>query len=486
MLRIMEKGLTFDDVLLVPDYSEVLPRDVSLRTQLTQKIALNIPLLSAAMDTVTESKMAIALAQQGGIGIIHKNLTPAEQARQVRKVKNFESGVLTDPITVTTECTLEEVRNIMRNRSISSVPVLSTDGKVAGIITTRDLRFQTDLNKNITEAMTNRDRLITIHEGATREEIIERLRSHRLERLVVVNDNNELRGLITVKDLSHTDTHPNAVMDDEERLLCGAAVGAGDGTEERIEQLVDVGVDVIIVDTAHGHSKGVIDRVRWVKQHYPDLQIISGNIATAEAAKALMQAGTDGVKVGIGPGSICTTRIVAGIGFPQVSAIANVAAALRGSGIPVIADGGVRYSGDMAKALAAGANSIMVGSILAGTDESPGEIEFYQGRAYKSYRGMGSLGAMSAGSSDRYFQEGSSADKLVPEGIEGRVAYKGSAAPIIHQLMGGIRAGMGYVGCATIEEMNTKPRFVEITSAGMNESHVHDVTITKEAPNYSR
>lgn len=486
MLRIMEKGLTFDDVLLVPDYSEVLPRDVSLRTQLTQKIALNIPLLSAAMDTVTESKMAIALAQQGGIGIIHKNLTPAEQARQVRKVKNFESGVLTDPITVTTECTLEEVRNIMRNRSISSVPVLSTDGKVAGIITTRDLRFQTDLNKNITEAMTNRDRLITIHEGATREEIIERLRSHRLERLVVVNDNNELRGLITVKDLSHTDTHPNAVMDDEERLLCGAAVGAGDGTEERIEQLVDVGVDVIIVDTAHGHSKGVIDRVRWVKQHYPDLQIISGNIATAEAAKALMQAGTDGVKVGIGPGSICTTRIVAGIGFPQVSAIANVAAALKGSGIPVIADGGVRYSGDMAKALAAGANSIMVGSILAGTDESPGEIEFYQGRAYKSYRGMGSLGAMSAGSSDRYFQEGSSADKLVPEGIEGRVAYKGSAAPIIHQLMGGIRAGMGYVGCATIEEMNTKPRFVEITSAGMNESHVHDVTITKEAPNYSR
>ncbi|PWD87351.1 IMP dehydrogenase [Ignatzschineria cameli] len=486
MLRIMEKGLTFDDVLLVPDYSEVLPRDVSLRTQLTQKIALNIPLLSAAMDTVTESKMAIALAQQGGIGIIHKNLTPAEQARQVRKVKNFESGVLTDPITVTTECTLEEVRNIMRGRNISSVPVLSTDGKVAGIITTRDLRFQTDLNKNITEAMTNRDRLITIHEGATREEIIDRLRTHRLERLVVVNDRNELRGLITVKDLSHTDTHPNAVMDDEERLLCGAAVGAGDGTEERIEQLVDVGVDVIIVDTAHGHSKGVIDRVRWVKQHYPDLQIISGNIATAEAAKALMQAGTDGVKVGIGPGSICTTRIVAGIGFPQVSAIANVAAALKGTGIPVIADGGIRYSGDMAKALAAGANSIMVGSILAGTDESPGEIEFYQGRAYKSYRGMGSLGAMSAGSSDRYFQEGSSADKLVPEGIEGRVAYKGSAAPIIHQLMGGIRAGMGYVGCATIEEMNNKPRFVEITSAGMNESHVHDVTITKEAPNYSR
>ncbi len=486
MLRIMEKGLTFDDVLLVPDYSEVLPRDVSLRTQLTQKIALNIPLLSAAMDTVTESKMAIALAQQGGIGIIHKNLTPAEQARQVRKVKNFESGVLTDPITVTTECTLEEVRNIMRGRNISSVPVLSTDGKVAGIITTRDLRFQTDLNKNITEAMTNRDRLITIHEGATREEIIDRLRTHRLERLVVVNDRNELRGLITVKDLSHTDTHPNAVMDDEERLLCGAAVGAGDGTEERIEQLVEVGVDVIIVDTAHGHSKGVIDRVRWVKQHYPDLQIISGNIATAEAAKALMQAGTDGVKVGIGPGSICTTRIVAGIGFPQVSAIANVAAALKGTGIPVIADGGIRYSGDMAKALAAGANSIMVGSILAGTDESPGEIEFYQGRAYKSYRGMGSLGAMSAGSSDRYFQEGSSADKLVPEGIEGRVAYKGSAAPIIHQLMGGIRAGMGYVGCATIEEMNNKPRFVEITSAGMNESHVHDVTITKEAPNYSR
>ena len=486
MLRIMEKGLTFDDVLLVPDYSEVLPRDVSLRTQLTQKIALNIPLLSAAMDTVTESKMAIALAQQGGIGIIHKNLTPAEQARQVRKVKNFESGVLTDPITVTTEVTLEEVRNIMRSRNISSVPVLTTEGKVAGIITTRDLRFQTDLSQNITKAMTNRDRLITIHEGATREEIIERLRTHRLERLVVVNDNNELRGLITVKDLSHTDKNPNAVLDDEDRLLCGAAVGAGAGTEERIEQLVDVGVDVIIVDTAHGHSKGVIDRVRWVKQTYPELQVISGNIATADAARALLAAGTDGVKVGIGPGSICTTRIIAGIGFPQVSAISNVAAALRGTGVPVIADGGIRYSGDMVKALAAGANSIMVGSILAGTDESPGEIEFYQGRAYKSYRGMGSLGAMNAGSSDRYFQEGSSADKLVPEGIEGRVAYKGSASPIVHQLMGGIRAGMGYVGCATIEEMNTKPQFVEITSAGMSESHVHDVTITKEAPNYSR
>ncbi len=486
MLRIMEKGLTFDDVLLVPDYSEVLPRDVSLKTQLTQKISLNIPLLSAAMDTVTESKMAIALAQLGGIGIIHKNLTPAEQARQVRKVKNFESGVLTDPITVTTDCTLEEVRNIMRNRNISSVPVLTLDKKVAGIITTRDLRFQTDLSLNITEAMTNRDRLITIHEGATKEEIIEKLRANRLERLVVVNDNNELRGLITVKDLSLTDTHPNAVTDDQDRLICGAAVGAGAGTEERIEQLVDVGVDLIIVDTAHGHSKGVIDRVRWVKQTYPDLQVISGNIATGEAAKALLAAGTDGVKVGIGPGSICTTRIVAGIGFPQISAIANVAEALRGTGVPVIADGGIRYSGDMAKALAAGANSIMVGSILAGTDESPGEIEFYQGRAYKSYRGMGSIGAMNAGSSDRYFQEGSSADKLVPEGIEGRVAYKGSVAPIVHQLMGGIRAGMGYVGCGTIAEMNTKPRFVEITSAGMSESHVHDVTITKEAPNYSR
>lgn len=486
MLRIMEKGLTFDDVLLVPDYSEVLPRDVSLKTQLTQKISLNIPLLSAAMDTVTESKMAIALAQLGGIGIIHKNLTPAEQARQVRKVKNFESGVLTDPITVTTECTLEEVRNIMRHRNISSVPVLTLDKKVAGIITTRDLRFQTDLSLNITEAMTNRDRLITIHEGATKEEIIEKLRANRLERLVVVNDNNELRGLITVKDLSLTDTHPNAVTDDQDRLICGAAVGAGAGTEERIEQLVDVGVDLIIVDTAHGHSKGVIDRVRWVKQTYPDLQVISGNIATGEAAKALLAAGTDGVKVGIGPGSICTTRIVAGIGFPQISAIANVAEALRGTGVPVIADGGIRYSGDMAKALAAGANSIMVGSILAGTDESPGEIEFYQGRAYKSYRGMGSIGAMNAGSSDRYFQEGSSADKLVPEGIEGRVAYKGSVAPIVHQLMGGIRAGMGYVGCGTIAEMNTKPRFVEITSAGMSESHVHDVTITKEAPNYSR
>ncbi len=486
MLRIMEQGLTFDDVLLVPDYSEVIPKTVCLKTQLTQAIALNIPLLSAAMDTVTESKMAIAMAQQGGIGIIHKNLTPAEQARQVSKVKNFESGILTHPITVTTECSLKDVRDIMRNRKISSVPVLDSEGKVAGIITTRDLRFQDDLSKNIASAMTPRERLITIHEAATREEIIERLRTHRLERLVVVNDANELRGLITVKDLSHTDTHPNAVMDSEERLICGAAIGAGEGTEERIEQLVDAGVDVVIVDTAHGHSKGVIDRVRWVKKNYPDLQVISGNIATAEAAKALLKAGTDGVKVGIGPGSICTTRIIAGIGVPQISAIANVAEALKGTGIPVIADGGIRYSGDMAKALAAGASSIMVGSILAGTDESPGEIEFYQGRAYKSYRGMGSLGAMSAGSSDRYFQEGASSDKLVPEGIEGRVAYKGSLVPIVHQLMGGVRAGMGYVGCGTIAEMNEKPRFVQITNAGMQESHVHDVTITKEAPNYSR
>lgn len=481
----MEQGLTFDDVLLVPDYSEVIPKAVSLKTKLTQSISLNIPLLSAAMDTVTESRMAIAMAQEGGIGIIHKNLTPAEQAKQVAKVKNFESGIVADPITVTPYVSLHEAREIMRSRNFSSIPVLD-EGKVVGIITTRDLRFQEDLSKNVASAMTPRDRLITVNEGASREEIVSLLREHRLERLVVINDKDELRGLITVKDLSHTDTHPNAVMDSEERLICGAAIGAGAGTEERIEQLVDAEVDVVIVDTAHGHSKGVIDRVRWIKKHYPDLQVISGNIATAEAAKALAAAGTDGVKVGIGPGSICTTRIIAGIGVPQISAIANVATALKGSGIPVIADGGVRYSGDMAKALAAGASAIMVGSILAGTDESPGEIEFYQGRAYKSYRGMGSLGAMSAGSSDRYFQEGASSDKLVPEGIEGRVAYKGSLVPIVHQLMGGVRAGMGYVGCATIEEMNEKPRFVQITNAGMQESHVHDVTITKEAPNYSR
>lgn len=484
MLRIIEQALTFDDVLLVPDYSEVLPKEVSLKTQLTKSISLNIPLLSAAMDTVTESRLAIAMAQQGGIGIIHKNLTIEEQAAEVRKVKKFENGIISDPVTVTPDMTLAELRHMFSTFEISSAPVIDA-GKVVGIITNRDVRFHDNLSIRIKEVMTPRDRLITVKEHASREEIVNLLREHRVERLVIVNDANELCGLVTVKDISRSQSLPNACVDANEQLIVGAAVGAGAGTEERIEALAAAGVDVIIVDTAHGHSKGVIDRVRWVKQTYPNLQVIAGNIATAEAAIALVDAGADAVKVGIGPGSICTTRIVAGIGVPQVSAIANVAAALKDRGIPVIADGGIRYSGDMVKALAAGASCIMVGGLLAGTDEAPGEIEFYQGRAYKSYRGMGSLGAMGAGSSDRYFQDGTASDKLVPEGIEGRVAYKGSLVPIVHQLMGGIRAGMGYVGCATITDMNVKPKFVQITNAGMRESHVHDVTITKEAPNYS-
>ena len=484
MLRIIEQALTFDDVLLVPDYSEVLPKEVSLKTQLTKSISLNIPLLSAAMDTVTESRLAIAMAQQGGIGIIHKNLTIEEQAAEVRKVKKFENGIISDPVTVTPDMTLAELRHMFSTFEISSAPVID-EGKVVGIITNRDVRFHDNLSIRIKEVMTPRDRLITVKEHASRDEIVNLLREHRVERLVIVNDANELCGLVTVKDISRSQSLPNACVDANEQLIVGAAVGAGAGTEERIEALVAAGVDVIIVDTAHGHSKGVIDRVRWVKQTYPNVQVIAGNIATAEAALALVDAGADAVKVGIGPGSICTTRIVAGIGVPQVSAIANVAAALKERGIPVIADGGIRYSGDMVKALAAGASCIMVGGLLAGTDEAPGEIEFYQGRAYKSYRGMGSLGAMGAGSSDRYFQDGTASDKLVPEGIEGRVAYKGSLVPIVHQLMGGIRAGMGYVGCATVADMNVKPKFVQITNAGMRESHVHDVTITKEAPNYS-
>ncbi len=484
MLRIIEQALTFDDVLLVPDYSQVLPKEVSLKTQLTKSISLNIPLLSAAMDTVTESRLAIAIAQQGGIGIIHKNLTIEEQAAEVRKVKKFENGIISDPVTVTPDMTLAELRHMFSTFEISSAPVIDA-GKVVGIITNRDVRFHDNLSIRIKEVMTPRDRLITVKEHTPREEIVDLLREHRVERIVIVSDDNELRGLVTVKDISRSESLPNANVDENEQLRVGAAVGAGAGTEERIAALVAAGVDVIIVDTAHGHSKGVIDRVRWVKETYPNLQVVAGNIATAEAALALADAGADAVKVGIGPGSICTTRIIAGIGVPQISAIANVAEALKGRGIPVIADGGIRYSGDMVKALAAGASCIMAGGLLAGTDEAPGEIEFYQGRAYKSYRGMGSLGAMGAGSSDRYFQEGTASDKLVPEGIEGRVAFKGSMVPIVHQLMGGIRAGMGYVGCATIAEMNVKPKFVQITNAGMRESHVHDVTITKEAPNYS-
>ncbi|KZS24010.1 IMP dehydrogenase [Wohlfahrtiimonas chitiniclastica] len=436
------------------------------------------------MDTVTESRLAIAMAQQGGIGIVHKNLTIEEQAAEVRKVKKFENGIISDPVTVTPDMTLAELRHMFTTFEISSAPVIDA-GKVMGIVTNRDVRFHDNLAIRVKDVMTPRDRLITVKEHTSREEIVDLLQQHRVERLVIVNDNNELRGLVTVKDISRSQSFPNACVDANEQLRVGAAVGAGAGTEERIEALAAAGVDVIIIDTAHGHSKGVIDRVRWTKERYPHIQIVAGNIATADAAIALAEAGADAVKVGIGPGSICTTRIIAGIGVPQISAIANVAEALKGRNIPVIADGGVRYSGDMVKALAAGASCIMVGGLLAGTDEAPGDIEFYQGRAYKSYRGMGSLGAMGAGSSDRYFQEGTTSDKLVPEGIEGRVAYKGSLVPIVHQLMGGIRAGMGYVGCGTIAEMNVKPQFVQITNAGMRESHVHDVTITKEAPNYS-
>ncbi len=484
MLRIMETALTFDDVLLVPGYSEVLPKEVTLKTSLTSKIKLNIPLLSAAMDTVTESGLAIAMAQQGGVGIIHKNLTIKQQASEVRRVKKFESGIITDPVTVAPDATLAAVRDLMTTYGISSAPVV--EGKqVVGIITNRDMRFQNEPMLTVANVMTPKDKLIYVKEGFDFDEVRALVRTHRVERVLVVNDAFELKGLVTVKDLSRSQSFPNAVTDAFERLVVGAAVGAGVGTDERIAALVEAGVDVIVIDTAHGHSKGVIDRVRQTKQQYPSLQIIAGNIATAAAAKALVDAGADAVKVGIGPGSICTTRIVAGVGVPQISAIANVAEALKGTGIPVIADGGIRYSGDMVKALAAGADVIMIGGLLAGTDEAPGEIELYQGRAYKAYRGMGSLGAMSDGSSDRYFQEGSSADKLVPEGIEGRVAYKGSIVPIVHQLMGGIRAGMGYVGCKDIQEMHVKPQFVRITNAGMRESHVHDVTITKEAPNYS-
>lgn len=484
MLRVTEQALTFDDVLLIPDYSEVLPKEVLLQTFLTKKIALNIPLLSAAMDTVTESKLAIAMAQQGGIGIIHKNLTIEQQAHEVRRVKKFESGIITDPVVVSPEHKLDAVRELMTLHGISSAPVVEGT-KVVGIITNRDMRFQTESSLSVANVMTPKDKLIYVKEGASFDEVRALVRIHRVERVLVINDTFDLKGLITVKDLSRSQSYPNASTDSFERLIVGAAVGAGVGTQERIAALVEAGVDVIVIDTAHGHSKGVIDRVKKTRQDYPNLQIIAGNIATANAALALVEAGADAVKVGIGPGSICTTRVVAGVGVPQITAIANVASALKGTGIPVIADGGIRYSGDIVKALAAGADVIMLGGLLAGTDEAPGEVELYQGRTYKAYRGMGSLGAMSDGSSDRYFQEGSSTDKMVPEGIEGRVAYKGSIAPIIHQLMGGVRAGMGYVGCKNLTEMHTKPQFVKITNAGMRESHVHDVTITKEAPNYS-
>jgi len=485
MLRIIEEALTFDDVLLVPAHSNVLPREVSLKTKLTKSISLNIPLVSAAMDTVTEARLAIAMAQEGGMGIIHKNMTAAAQASMVRAVKKFESGVIKDPISVTPDTSIRDVLELTRARNISGVPVVSGEDLV-GIVTSRDLRFETRHDDPVKNIMTKKEKLVTVKEGAAKEEIQSLLHKHRIEKVLVVNSDFQLRGLITVKDIQKATEYPNACKDDQGQLRVGAAVGVGEGTDERVTALVEAGVDVIVVDTAHGHSQGVLDRVAWVKKNFPDVQVIGGNIATGEAAKALAGAGADAVKVGIGPGSICTTRIVAGIGVPQISAVANVVAALEGTGIPAIADGGIRYSGDISKALVAGAHCVMIGSMFAGTEESPGEVELYQGRSYKSYRGMGSLGAMTNthGSSDRYFQEGSEADKLVPEGIEGRVPYKGALKPVINQLLGGVRSSMGYTGCKDMDEMRSKPSFVRVTNAGMRESHVHDVTITKEAPNY--
>jgi len=485
MLRILEEALTFDDVLLVPAHSDVLPREVTLTTRLTEQIQLNIPILSAAMDTVTEARLAIAMAQEGGIGILHKNMTVEAQAAMVRAVKKFESGVIKDPITVGPETSIEDVMALTRARRISGVPVV--DGRdLVGIVTARDLRFETKMGDPVRHIMTPKERLITVSEGASRDEVRSLLHKHRIEKVLVVNDNFQLTGLITVKDIQKAVEFPNACKDDQAQLRAGAAVGVGEGTDERVAALVEAGVDVLVVDTAHGHSQGVLDRIKWVKANFPDVQVIGGNIATAKAAEALARAGADAVKVGIGPGSICTTRIVAGVGVPQISAIANVVDALKGKNIPVIADGGIRYSGDMSKAIVAGADCVMIGSMFAGTEESPGDVELYQGRSYKAYRGMGSIGAMNKqhGSSDRYFQEGGEKEKLVPEGIEGRVPYKGPLMPVIHQMLGGIRASMGYTGCKTIEQMRTEPQFVRVTNAGMRESHVHDVTITKEAPNY--
>ncbi|REG79363.1 IMP dehydrogenase [Marinomonas pollencensis] len=485
MLRIVQEALTFDDVLLIPGYSEVLPKDVSLKTKITKDIELNIPLTSSAMDTVTEHRMAIALAQEGGIGIVHKNLTIEEQAQEVRRVKKFESGIVRDLVTINPEASVHELMALTAENNISSVPVVQgTD--LVGIVTSRDVRFVKDFDKSVADIMTPKERLVTALEGASAGSIRKLLHENRIEKVLIVNDQFELRGMVTVTDFNKATTYPNACKDAEGRLRVGAAVGTGADTGDRVKALSDAGVDVIVVDTAHGHSKGVIDRVRWVKENFPHIQVIGGNIATAEAAIALADAGADGVKVGIGPGSICTTRIVAGVGVPQISAVANVAEAMNPRGIPVIADGGVRFSGDISKAIAAGASVIMVGGLLAGTDEAPGEVVLFQGRSYKAYRGMGSLGAMSQtqGSSDRYFQESSSVEKLVPEGIEGRVASKGPMASVIHQLMGGVRSSMGYTGSADIETMRTKTQFSKITGAGMRESHVHDVTITKEAPNY--
>ena len=483
-MRLIQKALTFDDVLLVPAHSTVLPRDVRLATQLTRNIRLNLPLVSAAMDTVTESRLAIALAQEGGIGIIHKNLNPKSQAAEVAKVKRFESGVLKDPITIPPTMTVREVLALTRAHRISGLPVVD-GGKVVGIVTNRDLRFETRLDEVVSNIMTPRERLVTVKEGASVEDGKALMHTHRLERVLVVNDAFELRGLMTVKDILKSSEYPSAAKDGFGRLRVGAAVGTGEGTEERVALLIEAGSDVIVVDTAHGHSQGVLSRVAWVKKNFPQVQVIGGNIATGAAARALVDHGADGVKVGIGPGSICTTRIVAGVGVPQISAVDNVANALADTGVPLIADGGVRYSGDISKAIAAGAHCVMLGGLFAGTEEAPGETVLYQGRSYKSYRGMGSLGAMKEGAADRYFQDNeANVEKLVPEGIEGRVPYKGPVTAVIHQLMGGLRSSMGYVGCKTIDEMRERAEFVEITSAGIRESHVHDVQITKEAPNY--
>ncbi|MEH6628267.1 MAG: IMP dehydrogenase [Motiliproteus sp.] len=486
MLRVAEEALTFDDVLLIPGYSEVLPKDVCLKTQLTKKIHLNVPLVSAAMDTVTESRLAIAMAQEGGIGIIHKNMTVEEQAKEVLKVKRYESGVVKDPVICRSDLTVGELRKLADKHGFSGFPVVDGDDLV-GIVTSRDMRFEQHLHAKVESIMTPKERLVTVEEGADADEVRNQLRRHRIEKILVVNAKFQLQGMMTVKDMNKAKAYPDAAKDAEGHLIVGAAVGTGPETPERVTALVKAGVDVIIVDTAHGHSKGVIDRVRWVKETFPQVQVIGGNIATAEAAIALADAGADGVKVGIGPGSICTTRIVAGIGVPQITAVANVSAALAKRGVPLIADGGVRFSGDLAKAIAAGASAVMVGSMLAGSDEAPGEVELFQGRSFKAYRGMGSIGAMaqSQGSSDRYFQDADAgAEKLVPEGIEGRVPCKGPMAAVIHQLIGGLRSSMGYTGSQDIQEMRTKPKFVRITGAGMKESHVHDVTITKEAPNY--
>ncbi|UVW35815.1 IMP dehydrogenase [SAR92 clade bacterium H455] len=486
MLRISHEALTFDDVLLVPGYSAVTAKDVSTHSQLTRGITMNIPLVSAAMDTVTEARLAIAIAAEGGVGIIHKSMTIEQQAKEVLAVKKYESGVVKDPFTIQSSATLAELYALTVANNISGLPVLE-DGNLVGIVTRRDVRFATDMDALVTSVMTPKAELVTVKEGAEADEVRALLHEHRIEKVLVVNDAFELKGLITVTDIDKAEQHPNACKDDQGRLRVGASVGVGEGTDERVAALVAAGVDVLVVDTAHGHSKNVLDRVTWIKTNFPDVQVIGGNVATGAGAKALADAGADGVKVGIGPGSICTTRIVTGIGVPQITAIADAVAALAGTGVPVIADGGIRYSGDMSKAVVAGASAVMMGSMLAGTEEAPGEIEIYQGRSYKSYRGMGSLGAMARnqGSSDRYFQDvNDGAEKLVPEGIEGRVPYKGPVSAIIHQMMGGLRSAMGYTGCSTMEQMRTEPEFVRVTSAGTSESHVHDVQITKEAPNY--